>query len=180
MLKQVSAAQLTAAVVCMLAEDYEEDLRLRYAWQTQQAMLKTNQEKTSTATPNHIHQAADAHRHSLSISHTLRLTHTLRHTLSTACCSLQGQIQTRSFCPDTSLRLCLSKNHHFTGADAPSRGRALASAGVAGDHRGSLVHHKAYQDPKKKKKKLLRPSSTYPSVAGHAPPGSGWKRLTHQ
>jgi len=26
-----------------------------------------------------------------------------------------------------------------TGADAPSRGRALASAGVAGNHRGSLV-----------------------------------------
>ena len=26
-----------------------------------------------------------------------------------------------------------------TGADAPSRGRALASAGVAGNHRGSPV-----------------------------------------
>ena len=68
MLKQVSAAQLATAVVCMLAEDCEEDSRLRYAWQTQQAMLKTNQEKTSTATPNHIHQAADTH--TLSISHT--------------------------------------------------------------------------------------------------------------
>ena len=27
-----------------------------------------------------------------------------------------------------------------TRADAPSRGRALVSAGVAGNHRGSLVH----------------------------------------
>jgi len=27
----------------------------------------------------------------------------------------------------------------YTGADAPSRGRALASAGVAGNHWGSLV-----------------------------------------
>ncbi len=32
-----------------------------------------------------------------------------------------------------------------TRADAPSRGRALASAGVAGKHRGSLVHQ-AYHD----------------------------------
>jgi len=66
----------------MLAEDCEEDSRLRYAWQTQQAMLKTNQEKISTATPNHIHQAADTHTHTLSISHTQTHTHSDPYTLS--------------------------------------------------------------------------------------------------
>ncbi len=35
--------------------------------------------------------------------------------------------------------LTLQNDSYTTGADAPSRSRALASAGVAGNHRGSLV-----------------------------------------
>ena len=41
--------------------------------------------------------------------------------------------------------ICLVHSAQITRADAPSRGRALVSAGVAGNHRGSLVHE-AYRD----------------------------------
>ncbi len=38
------------------------------------------------------------------------------------------------------LEHCRQMGDGLTRADAPSRGRALASAGVAGNHHGTLVH----------------------------------------
>ena len=109
-LKQVSAAHISTAVVCMLAEDCEEDLRLRYAWQTQQAMLKTNQEKTSTATPNHIHQAADTH--TLSISRTQTHTHLDIHSQQPAvACRNKYQYTHNSLFP-TAFRDCACADRH--------------------------------------------------------------------